>query len=119
GAAVGLDLKWHPSQAFTLNAAFLPDFAQVEADQVILNLSNIETNFPEKRRFFLEGSDAFNMSELELLYTRRIGRVSPVPALRGGETLVDVPTPATILGAVKATGSTGRWQVGVLSAITG
>jgi hypothetical protein len=117
--AAGLDLKWHPSQALTLNAAFLPDFAQVEADQVILNLTNVEPTFPEKRRFFLEGNDTFVTPELQLLYTRRIGRVSPAPSLRGGETLVDVPTPATILGAAKATGSAGRWQVGVLSAITG
>jgi len=119
GVAAGLDLKWHPSQSFTLSAAFLPDFAQVEADQVILNLTNLETNFPEKRRFFLEGSDTFATPELELLYTRRIGRVSPAPALREGEALVDVPTPATILGAAKATGSAGAWQVGLLSAVTG
>jgi hypothetical protein len=119
GAAAGLDLKWHPSQAFTLNAAFLPDFAQVEADQVILNLSNVEPTFPEKRRFFLDGSDTFATSEVQYLYSRRIGRVSPAPALRQGEALVDVPTPATILGAIKATGTAGAWQMGLLSAATG
>jgi hypothetical protein len=61
-AAAGLDVKWHPTQELTVDAAALPDFAQVEADQVVLNLSNIETNYPEKRRFFLEGIDYSELS---------------------------------------------------------
>jgi hypothetical protein len=120
GAAAGLDLKWHPSQELTVDAAILPDFAQVEADQVVLNLTNLETNFPEKRRFFLEGIDTFSTSELQILYTRRIGRASPAPALREGEHLVDLPAPATIYGAAKVTGHLGdRWEVGALTALTG
>ena len=51
----GLDLKWHPTPGLTLDATFNPDFAQVEADQVVLNLSTVETYYPEKRPFFLEG----------------------------------------------------------------
>src|SRR5213075_2860383 len=38
--SAGLDLKWHPSQELTLDAAVLPDFAEVEADRVVLNLTN-------------------------------------------------------------------------------
>ena len=118
-AAAGLDLKWHPSQELTLDAAFLPDFGQVEADQVVLNLTNFETEFPEKRRFFLEGIDTFVSPEVRLLYTRRIGRAGPAPDLAEGEHLVDLPAPATIYGAVKLTGHLGtRWQVGALSALT-
>jgi hypothetical protein len=119
GAAAGLDLKWHPSQELTVDAAFLPDFAQVEADQVVLNLTNFETVYPEKRRFFLEGIDTFATPEVSLLYTRRIGRAAPSPALRDGESLVDVPSPATIYGAGKLTGRLGTaWEVGALAAVT-
>jgi hypothetical protein len=119
GAAAGLDLKWHPSQALTLDGAALPDFAQVEADQVILNLTNLETNYPEKRRFFAEGIDTFTTPQLQLLYTRRIGRVPAAPVLRPGEQLVEPPGPSTIYGALKLAGRfAGSWEVGALSAVT-
>ena len=70
--SAGLNLKWHLANDVTLDAAFNPDFAQVEADQVILNLTNIETFLPEKRPFFLEGIDAFSFP-LQVFYSRRIG----------------------------------------------
>jgi len=37
--SAGLDAKWHISENLTLDATFLPDFGQVDADQVVLNLS--------------------------------------------------------------------------------
>ncbi len=122
-ASAGLDLKWHPTQALTLDAAFNPDFAQVEADQVVLNLTTFETYYPEKRPFFLEGIDAFS-TPFQLLYTRRIGRAAPLPSLRldgvNAEQLVDVPQPATIYGAAKLTGRLGDdWSIGTVQAVTG
>src|SRR5205823_5100003 len=54
-ASAGLDLKWHPTYDLTLDATLNPDFAQVEADQLVLNLATYETYYPEKRPFFLEG----------------------------------------------------------------
>ncbi len=121
-ASAGLDLKWHPTQALTLDATFNPDFAQVEADQVVLNLTTYETYYPEKRPFFLEGIDAFS-TPFQLLYTRRIGRAAPIPSLRydaiNSEQLVDVPTPATIYGATKLTGRLGeKWSIGTIQAVT-
>jgi hypothetical protein len=121
-ASAGLDLKWHPTQALTLDATFNPDFAQVEADQVVLNLTTFETYYPEKRPFFLEGIDAF-ATPFQLLYTRRVGRAAPIPSLRldavNNEQLVDVPTPATIYGATKLTGRLGdKWSVGTIQAVT-
>jgi hypothetical protein len=121
-ASGGLDLKWHPTQALTLDATFNPDFAQVEADQVVLNLTTYETYYPEKRPFFLEGIDALT-TPFQLLYTRRIGRVPDFPSLRtdavNNEQLVDVPTPATIYGATKLTGRLGdKWSIGTIQAVT-
>ena len=118
----GLDVKWHPTQGLTLDATFNPDFAQVEADQVVLNLSTYETYFPEKRPFFLEGIDAFQ-TPFQLVYTRRIGHVPLIPNLRtdaiNNEQLVDVPEPSAIYGATKLTGSLGKgWSVGTIQAVT-
>ncbi len=115
----GLDLKWHISQELTLDATALPDFGQVEADQVSLNLTNFELYFPEKRPFFLEGVDTFN-TPFQLLYTRRIGRAPGSPALRDNEAVVNEPGPSTIYGAAKLVGDLGHhFSVGELFALTG
>ncbi|MGO8996981.1 MAG: DUF5916 domain-containing protein, partial [Polyangiaceae bacterium] len=121
-ASAGLDLKWHVTPSLTLDATVNPDFAQVEADQVVLNLSTVETYYPEKRPFFLEGIDALT-TPFQLLYTRRIGRVPPIPALRtdpiNDEQLVDVPENSTIYGAAKLTGHlTDKWSVATVQAVT-
>lgn len=117
--SIGADLKWHVSQDVTLDATVNPDFAQVEADQVILNLTTFEQFFPEKRAFFLEGLDEF-ATPVTLLYTRRIGRQPDAPALPAGERLVDTPGATPIYGATKLVGRIpGRFTIGVLSAVTG
>ena len=52
----GVDAKYKPSSGLTIDATFNPDFGQVEADPAVLNLSTFETFYPEKRPFFIEGS---------------------------------------------------------------
>jgi hypothetical protein len=128
-ASAGLDLKWHILQDLTFDAAFNPDFSQVELDQVILNLSTYETFLPEKRPFFLEGIDAFAFP-MQVFYSRRIGSAPLAPSLRTdamsatspntpGEQLVDVPVPATIYASGKLVGRlTPNWTIGALSAVT-
>lgn len=121
GNAVGGDFKYQASRGLTLDATFNPDFAQIEADQQLLNLSNVETYYPEKRAFFLEGTDIF-ATPLQLLYTRRIGSSIETYDLDtdalGGE-LASVPDPAPIYGAMKLTGKLGEdWTIGTLQALT-
>src|SRR6185369_2793952 len=121
--SAGLDAKLHITQNLTVDLAINPDFAQVEADQVILNLTNFEIQFPEKRPFFLEGIDAF-ATPISVLYTRRIGRAPDAPYLRldapYAEQLVDLPGPSPIYAAAKMIGTVGsRLTVAVLSALTG
>ncbi len=121
--SAGLDLKWHPTQSLTLDVAVNPDFAQVEADQRVLNLSTFETYYPEKRPFFLEGIDLFTTPR-QLVYTRRIGHAADPPNLRAGppygEQLVNVPEAAPVYGAVKLQGEIApKWIAGTLQALTG
>jgi len=84
---VGLDFKAALTSRLTLNGTLNPDFGQVEADQVILNLSNFEPFFPEKRPFFTHGFDLFQPVGAEdgrspqmLFYSRRIGLKTPIAA---------------------------------------
>ena len=118
GGSAGLNLKWHLAPDVTLDAAFNPDFAQVEADQVILNLTNFETFLPEKRPFFLEGIDAFSFP-LQVFYSRRIGAAPIAPTVGANVNFVDVPLPATIYAAGKLVGRLGpKWTLGAMSALT-
>lgn len=71
---LGLDLRYpfsNMSVDFTIN----PDFAQIEADPDRVNLTDIPLRFPEKRPFFLEGNEIFQMP-VELFYSRRVGDLS-------------------------------------------
>lgn len=112
----GLDVKWHITPNLTMNATLNPDFAQVEVDQVLLNLSNYELSFPEKRSFMLDGTDAF-ATPLPLLYTRRIGAA---PASMPDLPFTERAEPAQIYGALKLVGKLGpRLTIGLLSALTG
>lgn len=123
----GLDLKYGISSNFTIDATVNPDFGQVEADLAVLNLSTFETFYPEKRPFFIEGTQIIRFTTFGgefgpgMFYSRRIGRaLSPdevsVPA---GGRIEDMPQTTTILGAAKFTGKTsGGFSIGVLQAVT-
>ena len=117
GADLGVDGKWRLARAATLDFTVNPDFGQVEADEVVLNLTSYETLFPEKRPFFLEGLDLF-ATPIEVLYTRRIGSLPPAPDLAPGEVLEAAPGPARIDAAAKLTGRTGPTSFAALSALT-
>ena len=65
----GLDLRY-PIGDFTVDLTLNPDFAQIEADPDLVNLTDIPLRFPEKRPFFLEGNELFQMP-LDLFYSRK------------------------------------------------
>lgn len=66
----GLDLRY-PIGDFTVDLTLNPDFAQIEADPDLVNLTDIPLRFPEKRPFFLEGNELFQMP-LDLFYSRQV-----------------------------------------------
>ncbi len=114
----GLDVKYALNSSLTLTGTINPDFGQVEVDPAVVNLSQFETFYPEKRPFFTEGLNIFRFGDTpapshwnfisapNIFYTRRIGR-----DLDG--------TDARILGAAKVTGKAANgWNIGVLEALT-
>ena len=66
----GLDFRY-PIADFTLDLTLNPDFAHIEADPDLVNLSDVPLRFPEKRPFFLEGNELFQMP-LDLFYSRQL-----------------------------------------------
>ena len=122
--SAGADLKYGLPGGLTLTATVNPDFGQVEVDPAVVNLSAYETFFPEKRPFFVEGANIFNIGSInggpgygnqQIFYSRRIGR--PPQGSASGQ-FVDAPDATTIIGAGKVTGKVGAWTVGLLNAVT-
>ncbi len=128
---VGGDLKYNITSNLTLDATVNPDFGQVEVDPAVVNLSDFETTFQEKRPFFVANSSAFsfgnfncffcsNASSLNVFYSRRIGRAPQLGGLvRSQSSYADIPDASTILGAGKITGRTKNGlSIAVLEALT-
>lgn len=127
----GVDVKYAVTSNLRLTGTINPDFGQVEVDPAVLNLSQFETFFPEKRPFFTEGANifsfgsgpanfraSFNFYPPSFFYSRRIGR-SPQGTSNIDYDFIDAPSQTTILGAAKLTGKVGNgWSVGVLDALT-
>ena len=70
----GLDVRYAFSQMVSGNLTLNPDFATVEADQEQINLTRFELQLPEKRNFFLEGSEIYQQ-RIHLFYSRRISDI--------------------------------------------
>jgi hypothetical protein len=100
---VGLDAHLGITSHSQLDLALKPDFGQVEVDQAVINLSTVETFFPEKRAFFLEGSEIFRTVGPQLFYSRRIGSGVGDPDLSAEEVLLDRPLASEITAAAKYT----------------
>ena len=107
---LGLDVKYGITQNLTADFTYNTDFAQVEADELQVNLTRFSLFFPEKREFFLENRRTFDFGggggdTPILFYSRRIGvqdnRVVPIQA--GG----------------RMTGRVGGFDLGLLHIRTG
>ncbi len=68
----GLDAKWIPSPDHAFDAAINPDFSQVESDVAKISANErFALLYPEKRPFFLEGTELFS-TPINAVYTRAI-----------------------------------------------
>lgn len=128
---IGGDIKLGIGSNLTLDGTVNPDFGQVEIDPAVINLSDQETFFWEKRPFFLEGTNVFrfgngggnsfpNYSYFDPMYfnSRRIGR-APEGHVTQSYDYLDAPGASRILGAAKLTGQfPGDHSVGFVQAVT-
>jgi hypothetical protein len=118
-ADVGFDARVGLTGELTADLTYNTDFAQVEADQEVVNTTRFSLFFPEKRQFFTESAAIFDYGRatatggssastgpglLSLFYSRRIGLVDgqEVPLIGGG----------------KITGRAGPYALGVINITT-
>jgi uncharacterized protein DUF5916 len=111
----GVDVKYGLTRGLTADFTYNTDFAQVEEDEIQVNLTRFSLFFPEKRDFFLEGQGIFGFGPSReggfsggatslvpvMFFSRRIGlsEGQQVPILAGG----------------RVTGRQGRYTVGALN----
>jgi hypothetical protein len=95
GGSLGVTAKYGITAQLTADGTYNPDFSQVEADagQVDINL-RAPLFFPEKRPFFLEGQDVFNLGGP--------AQTGPLQAIVHTRTIVDPLAGAKISGKVAA-----------------
>ncbi len=103
---VGIDAKVALTSTLNIDLTFNPDFSQIEADELVTNLTRFNISLPEKRTFFLENADVFadfGTGGIRPFFSRRIGLDSDLEA---------VP----ILYGVRATGNINKDnRIGVMN----
>jgi hypothetical protein len=122
---VGLDVKYGVTKSLTADFTYNTDFAQVEADEVQVNLTRFNLFFPEKRDFFLEGQGLFTFGGVG-------GSSPPLPGTSSaGNGSSDAPTifysrriglesgrAVPIVGGGRLSGRVGQWTVGALNIVS-
>jgi hypothetical protein len=117
---VGFDVKYALTRGLTADFTYRTDFAQVEDDDLQVNLTRFNLFFPEKREFFLEGQGTYAFGGAQTTSTSGTGVPSNTPVMffsrRIGLSDGDV-VPMDVGGRV--TGRAGRYTLGVLNVKTG
>ena len=117
--SAGVDVKAGITPSLTFDATINPDFAQAEADEQQVNLTQFSLFFPEKREFFLENAGIFYFGDIPrnsrsvarfrppeedllLFFSRRIG-------------LNDAGEQQPLHGGVRLTGRAGGFTLGLMT----
>ena len=118
-ATGGVDVKMGITPSMALDITVNPDFAQAEADEQQVNLTQFSLFFPEKREFFLENSGIFYFGDIPrnarqpsrfrppeedllLFFSRRVGLTE------SGEQL-------PLHGGIRLTGRAGAYGLGLMT----
>lgn len=84
----GGEITWAPTPNTVLDLTGNTDFAEVDVDRRVVNLSRFSVLFPERRQFFLENAGLFSMPSglVQPFFSRAIGLTNgqPQPLSAGG-----------------------------------
>lgn len=105
----GMDLKYGINESFTLDLTLIPDFGEVQSDNVVLNFTPFEIQYDERRPFFTEGTDL--LSKAGSFYSRRVG-ARPIrywdveDQVVDDSLIIENPEESQMINATKITGQT-------------
>ena len=120
----GMDVKYGLNESFTLDVTLIPDFAQVQSDNIVLNLSPFDIKFEDFRPFFTEGTELFNKAGI--FYSRRIGDapggsygILNIAAANPDYEIIKNPGITRLINGTKFSGRTkGKLGIGIFNALT-
>ena len=100
---IGGEINFDITPTLKLNFTVNTDFAQVESDRKQINLTRFSLFYPEKRQFFLEGKNYYDMNvdKVQLFYSRRIG--------------IDQNREVPIIGGMRLFGKLNKTNIGIMS----
>jgi hypothetical protein len=108
----GVDVKYGITKSLIGDFTYRTDFAEVEEDNQVVNLTRFSQFFAEKRPFFLEGQGIFGFAGTGgeagsgdvpvVFYSRRIG-------------LSDAGRVVPVIGGARLSGKAGLWSIGALN----
>lgn len=111
-AQTGGNVQYNVTPSLAAILTVNPDFAEAQADTDQVNLTPYSLFYPEKRRFFSEGSNLFafgagliDNNTFLPFYSRRVGLVNGQPV--------------RVDGGIKLLGTAGPWSIGMLDVETG
>ncbi|MFC1528964.1 DUF5916 domain-containing protein [Candidatus Latescibacterota bacterium] len=110
----GLDIRYHVTPQLMFDATYNTDFAQIESEEEIVNVTRFNIYLPEKRDFFLENAGLFNFSMVSSageFYARNADFVlfnSRTIGIHEGKR-----TP--LFGGAKFAGRVGEYSLGVMN----
>ena len=102
-AKIGGEINFDITPTLKLNFTANTDFAQVESDRQQINLTRFSLYYSEKRQFFLEGKNYYDMNVggSSLFYSRRIG--------------IDQSSEVPIIGGLRFFGKLNKTNIGLMS----
>jgi hypothetical protein len=101
---IGGDILVPLSSNISLSGTFNTDFAQVESDELQVNITRFSKYYPEKRDFFLENKNlfSFRISDIDnIFYSRNIG--------------IENGVLSSIIAGIKLTGKQDNTNFGIMS----
>jgi len=99
----GGEVNYDITPTLKLNLSINTDFAQVESDRKRINFTRFSLFYPEKRQFFLEGKNYYDMNvgRTRTFYSRRIG--------------IDQHTEVPIIAGLRLFGKLNKTNIGLMS----
>lgn len=113
----GVDLKYQVTPQMTVDLTYKTDFAQVESDQEIVNVTRFNINLPEKREFFLESAGMFNFGSGTSAGGTLVGsELQPDFVFFNSRTIgIKNGKQVPLFGGAKVVGRVGKYSLGIMN----
>lgn len=109
----GFDIKYSITPNLIADFTYKTDFAQVEADQEIINYTRFNINLPEKREFFLQSAGLFNFGSSSSISS--LGRGPSYLLFNSRSIGIYDENEVPIAGGAKLTGKIKNYSLGFLN----